>query len=158
MAYTILVVADNNEARSHLALSLVTAAPHVRLCLAPDAETARSWLAGEEPYSDRDQYPVPQLLLLDLDLAHDGCFAILEWVRAQPSLRHIPMIVLASSPDGSEADRAYALGANSCVLKCSNEEGVQELARGIGDYASLLSYRPPVGGMTFLQAAVALKP
>lgn len=124
-----------------MALAFVMAAPNVRLCIANDGEQARTYLSGFERYADRDAYPIPQLILLDLDLPRNSGLEILKWLRAKPALKHIPVVVLTSSGQSGNVDRAYQLGANSCILESADDDAMYDVARGIGDYAALLKNR-----------------
>lgn len=139
--YSVLLIAESPDERGRVALAFVRAAPNVRLCIAHNAKEARSYLLGTGIYSDRDAYPAPQLILLDLDLPQKSAFDVLQWLRAAPGLKQIPVIVLTSPGQSSDVDRAYALGANSCILKTVNEKVMHDIAKGIGDYAALLENR-----------------
>lgn len=139
--YTILLIEDNPEHCAQVALAFMVAAPNVRLCIARGRDETQAYLSGAEIYADRDAFPVPQLLLLALDLSEKSSFAILEWLRAEPSLKQIPVIALTSSAESGDIDRAYALGVNSCLLKSLDEEALHDVAKGIGDYAVLLKNR-----------------
>lgn len=74
---------------------------------------AIAYLAGQEPFADRDQSPYPTVILLDLKLPRRSGFEVLEWLRAQPGLRRLPVVVLTSSGQTEDVNRAYDLGANS---------------------------------------------
>jgi len=76
--YPVLLVTGNREDRARMALAFVMAAPNVRLCIANDGEQARTYLSGFERYADRDAYPIPQLILLDLDLPRNSGLEILR--------------------------------------------------------------------------------
>ena len=59
----------------------------------------------------------PTLVLLDLKLPRRSGFEVLEWLRAQPGLRRLAVVVLTSSREMRDVDRAYELGANSYLVK-----------------------------------------
>jgi CheY-like chemotaxis protein len=82
-----------------------------------DGEQAVSYLAGEGEYADREAYPLPSLILLDLKLPRKSGLEVLAWLREQPVLRRIPVVVLTSSKQNVDLERAYDLGANSYLVK-----------------------------------------
>ena len=85
-----------------------------------DGQAAIDYLSGKGPYKDRERFPMPDLILLDLSLpVHDG-FYVLEWVRTEPALRRVPVIILATSSSSPDIQRAYAFGANSFITKPSD--------------------------------------
>lgn len=137
--YTVLLVTDNPDDRARVILAFMRAARNVRISVTEDSRGMRDYLSGMSVYSDRDAYPIPQLILLDLDLPHKSGFDTLEWLRTEPRFSAIPVIVLTASCQASDIDGAYALGASSCLLKSVDEDAMQDIARGIGDYAELLN-------------------
>jgi two-component system response regulator len=137
--YTVLLVTDNPDDRARVVLAFMRAARNVRLSVTEDSRQMGDYLSGMSLYSDRDAYPIPQLILLDLDLPHQSGFDALEWLRTEPRFSAIPVIVLTASRQASDIDGAYALGASSCLLKSVDEDAMQDIARGIGDYAELLN-------------------
>jgi CheY-like chemotaxis protein len=139
--YSLLIVEDNSEDLSRLVLAFAQAARHIRLCVTRSADEAKSYLCGADNYADRDLYPIPQLVLLGLELRRDRSFEFLEWLAAQPAFTQIPVIVLASPAQAEAIDTAYALGANSCLLKTMDDAALRDVAEGIGDYAALLKNR-----------------
>ena len=82
-----------------------------------DGEMAISYLSGAGPFADRRENPLPSLVLLDLKLPKVTGFEVLAWLRRQPHLRSLVVIVFSSSADPKDVDRAYELGANSFVQK-----------------------------------------
>ena len=61
-----------------------------------DGEEALNYLSGSGEFADRGRYPLPSLILLDLKLPRKSGLEILQWLRQQPALKHIPVIVLTS--------------------------------------------------------------
>src|SRR5262245_39501433 len=87
------------------------------LKLVRDGEQAIEYLGGRGNYANRTRFPVPFLLLLDLKMPGTDGFEVLQWVRAEPELKRLLIIVLTSSNLQADVDRAYELGANSYLVK-----------------------------------------
>ena len=82
-----------------------------------DGEQAIEYLKGEGKYANRAEYPLPTLLLLDLKMPRKNGFEVLEWVRHEPGLRGLLIVVLTTSERIADINRAYQLGANSFLTK-----------------------------------------
>ena len=80
-------------------------------------DEAIAYLMGVVPYEDRLAHPLPFVLLLDFKLPGKDGFEILDWVRHQPTLKRLVIIILTSSNQAADADRAYDLGANYYLTK-----------------------------------------
>lgn len=80
------------------------------------AENAIQYLRGEGTYGDRVHYPFPNIVLLDLKLPGMPGLDFLRWVRQQPVLQQLPVIVMTGYDDQSLA-QAYELGINFCLFK-----------------------------------------
>lgn len=85
-----------------------------------DGEQVIAYLAGEGQFANRFEHPLPDLLLLDLKMPRKNGFEVLQWVGTQPGLAKIRIIVLTTSEDVYEVNRAYALGAASFLTKPLN--------------------------------------
>ena len=99
-----------------------------------NSQDAIDYLAGQGPYADRDRFPVPRLVLLDLKLPGCGGLEILRWIQKQPSLRTLLVIVLTSSSDPRDVDEAYRLGARSFLVKPLSVQKRREMAKAIKKY------------------------
>src|SRR5262249_55551540 len=91
------------------------------------AEDAMSYLLGLGVYEDREQFPFPALILLDLKLPGMDGFEFLTWLRQQPGLNNMRVVVLSSSGNVRDIDRAYKLGANSYLIKPLDFERFAEI-------------------------------
>jgi len=83
------------------------------LQVACDGEVAVAYLSGEGTYSDRVRYPMPVAMLLDLKLPRKSGLEVLAWVKQQPGLKRMPIIVLTSSREARDVQQAYDLGSTS---------------------------------------------
>ena len=82
-----------------------------------DGEEAVRYLNGEGPFSDRRIYPIPTTMLLDLNLPRKSGFQVLEWLRQQPHLKRMIVIVFTASARQEDTDKSHELGANAVLVK-----------------------------------------
>ena len=73
-------------------------------------------------------------MVLDLKMPFVNGLEVLEWARAQPALRFVPMVVLTSSEQEADIEAAYRLGAASFLVKPSQPDALGELVRVIDAY------------------------
>jgi len=131
---TILLVEDNEPdalfIRSALKKSKV---PH-SLQVVGDGERAIQYLAGDGNYSDRDAYPLPRLVLLDLGLPGKSGFDVLEWIthHAKPGIYSV--VVLSGSNRPEDVVRAHELGARSFLTKPSSFDDLVEMVMSVTEY------------------------
>ena len=88
-----------------------------------DGENAINYLDGVAPYDNRDEHPLPDVILLDLKLPGKDGFEVLTWVRTQAKFQHIPIVALTSSDRPEDLQRAKTLGITAYLNKsisCSN--------------------------------------
>jgi CheY-like chemotaxis protein len=99
-----------------------------------DGEEAIAYLAGEGKYANRAEYPLPELMLLDLKMPKVDGFEVLEWIRAQPGLHNLRVVVLTASDEIRDVNKAYDLGASSFLVKPNDFTNVINLARTLATY------------------------
>ena len=97
-------------------------------------EEAVAYLSGVGRYSNRSENPLPDLVLLDLKMPKIDGFEVLMWIRSQAGIRGLPVVVLTSSDEMSDVNKAYELGANSFLVKPFEFENYTTLARVIREY------------------------
>jgi|SRR5579872_1131058 len=111
---------------------------------AKDGEDAIAYLGGEGAYADRDKFPMPHLMLLDLKMPRKNGFEVISWVRQQPGLKRLPIVVLTSSKEDPDINRAYELGANTYLVKPVKFEGLVEMMKALNLYWLILAEKPRI--------------
>lgn len=104
-----------------------------------DGQQAVEYLTGEGEYSDRAEYPLPAVILVDLKLPKLSGFELLARLREYPDLMRIPTVVLTSSREYRDVREAYELGANSYIVK---SDRVVEMVKAIQLYWLKLNELP----------------
>ncbi len=107
-----------------------------------DGEQAIEYLAGRGLYANRERYPFPFLLLLDLKMPGTDGFEVLHWIRGEPGLRRLLVVVLTSSNLQADVDRAYELGANSYLVKPVEFDEMVNLIRRFEAYWNEINRTP----------------
>lgn len=97
-----------------------------------DGQEAIRYLDGHGPYSDRLRHPVPALVLLDLHVPNKSGLEILSWIREQPDLSDLPVIMLSGSSESKDIDRAFDLGANTYLVKPVGFDALLDAVTGLG--------------------------
>ncbi|MEG5034085.1 response regulator [Microcoleus sp. AT3-D2] len=132
---TILLVEDNpvdillmqrafrNETFANTSLQIVR-----------DGDAAVFYLNGDGEYSDRDRYPLPAIILLDLKLPRRSGHEVLVWLRQQPELKRLPVVMLTSSRQTLDVKRAYDLGVNSYLVKPVGFASLVEMMQSFREY------------------------
>jgi len=112
------------------------------LRIVSNGEQAIAYLSGKVPYADRKANPLPSLILLDLKLPRIGGLEVLAWIRSQPKLKSIPVVVLTSSINPKDRERADQLGVSSYLCKPVDSEGLLEMMKSLGMYWMILRKNP----------------
>ena len=96
-----------------------------------DGQEVIDYLQGEGQFADRTAHPLPQLALLDLKMPRLDGFDVLEWVRQQPGLNSLQVVIFSSSDEARDINRAYGLGANWYLVK---PHSMEELTALVGRF------------------------
>lgn len=115
---------------------------------ARDGREVLDYLQGKPPFENPITHPLPALLLLDLYLPFVDGFEVLEWIRAHPSLRHMIVVVFTSSTCAEDMARAYALGANSYLVKPQEPEQLVRIVKRLQGYWLAINAREPESELT----------
>jgi CheY-like chemotaxis protein len=109
-----------------------------------NGEAAQDYLKGEGVYNDREAYPLPVIILLDLKLPRKSGLEVLEWLRDQPSLKRIPVVILTSSTENKDINNAYDIGVNSYLIKPVEFDDLLELVKNLKLYWLLMNKPPDI--------------
>lgn len=111
---------------------------HIPVRVARDGYEAVAYLAGQGDYQDRARHPLPRLIVLDLKLPKKTGLEILGWLRGEPAVKAISVVVLTSSNEVSDMDRAKELGIEAFYVKPAQFPKLVEIAESIGRYWTVL--------------------
>lgn len=124
----VLLVEDNPDDVFFLERALEKSGLGWSLRVVTDGQEALDYLSGSKTFADRAQHPLPDLILLDLKLPYVSGFEVLGWIREQPGLRGLPVVILTSSPEERDQRRAAELGVRAYLLKPPNETMLRAIA------------------------------
>ena len=132
--HDILLVEDNLDDVELTRLAFAEAgAPH-RLHVLSDGADAVDYLLRRGRHAAREAADLPALVLLDLNLPRLDGREVLQAIRADDATRCLPVVVLTTSVEPSDVDRAYVLGANSYIQKPVEFDRFVEVVRQVGRY------------------------
>src|SRR5215469_3252623 len=129
---TVLHVDDDPNDTALLQVACAKAAVNFELQNIGDGGQVIEYLSGIGKYSDRAQYRIPGLVLLDLKMPRVAGLDVLKWIRNQSTLRDLPVIVLSGSELQEDIRQAYAVGADSYLVKPPSFTSLIHLVKEIG--------------------------
>ncbi|HMJ88600.1 MAG TPA: response regulator [Candidatus Acidoferrum sp.] len=131
---TILVVEDDANDLFFLKRAFTALQKQCDMQAVGDGAEAIDYLRGVDDYSDRDRFPLPALILMDLKMPRVDGFEFLAWLRREPGLKIIPVVVFSSSNLPEDVRRAYELGANSFIVKLDDNTTLPQTLRTLASY------------------------
>lgn len=135
--HTILLVDDSENDRFLMRTAFKKAEFNISLQEVRNGEEAIAYLKGDAPYSDRNKFPLPAVMLLDLNIPMKNGFEVLTWVRAQAGLKRLSIVVLTASTRTEDIDRAFDSGANSFLVKPGSLEALVAMIRCLRDWIQI---------------------
>jgi CheY-like chemotaxis protein len=139
---TILVADDDEYDIDFLRRAFAEAQISNPLQTAQDGQDAIDYLAGNGRYADRNAFPLPCLLLLDLKMPRKTGLDVLAWIAGQEALYALPVIMLSSSIHPADIAEAYHKGVSSFVTKPTGTSERTEMARMIKGFWLKLTELP----------------
>jgi CheY-like chemotaxis protein len=131
---TILMADDDEDDRMLTREAMEESRVLNRLYFVEDGVELIAYLNGSDKYSDRERYPMPSLILLDLNMPKKDGREALKEIKSDPSLRRIPVVILTTSKAEEDMLRGYDLGAASYITKPVTFSALVELMRILGKY------------------------
>ncbi len=132
--FTLLIVDDDEHDRFFLEKGFQKLGFQYRIHSMSDADQAIAYIKGEGKYEDRQQYQFPSYIITDLKMVPRDGFHLLEFIKKNPALSIIPVVMLSSSQDPDDIRHAYLLGASSYFTKPSDPEALTLLLKKIHEY------------------------
>jgi CheY-like chemotaxis protein len=125
----ILLVEDNEDDLFLLKRALLSARIVNPVLVVETGQEAMDYLGGAGKFADRDSYPIPAVVFIDLKLPFVFGHEVLAWIRRQKQFESLVVIVLTSSNEADDLNRCYSLGANSYLVKPPTAEQLEALAK-----------------------------
>src|SRR3954468_7566048 len=142
-SFTVLLVEDDLNDIFLVKRAFKMAQIQNPLQVVTDGQEAITYLKGDGKYEDRDSYPLPKLIVMDIKMPRKTGFEVLEWVKGDGRpLRRIPIVIVSSSDNPADINRAYELGANAYMVKPMNFRAVEHLFNAITQYWGLECAKP----------------
>jgi CheY-like chemotaxis protein len=130
----VLLVEDDVSDAQLIKIALGRTPGEVNLIRIEDGDRAVDYLTGTAPYDDREKYPLPLTMLLDIKLPKRSGLELLQWLRSQAGpLKRLPVMMLTSSSHRIDVNRAFERGANAYFTK---PETLKELVAMLADLKS----------------------
>lgn len=134
----VMLVEDDEGHRLLIRENLKAGGLRCRVLEMSNGREALDYLTRRSRYQEAGKSPRPGIILLDIRMPRGDGFVVLEKVKADPELRHIPVIMLTSTDDQTEVIRCYQLGANGYVVKSISYEEFQERVRALGAFLNVM--------------------
>jgi CheY-like chemotaxis protein len=139
---TILLVDDSEDDLSLMKHACQAAHFKPSVQTLSNGEEAITYLKGEGIYVDRAKFPLPTVMLLDLNMPRVSGFDVLAWVRTQPVLKRLSIIVFSASSRLEDVERAFDLGANSYLVKPSSVAALIAMMCSLRDWLEYNHFPP----------------
>lgn len=135
MPTPVLLVAEDDDTDARLLeRALRRAESEFKVIRVENGDQVIAYLEGRGPYADRARYPYPWVVLLDLRMPRRDGFDVLRWRQDSPSRSRVPVVVFTSSSLIQDVERAYALGANSYVIKPTASDRLESVVRALHEW------------------------
>lgn len=129
---TALLAEDSADDRFFFERALKKARILVQLFMVADGEDAIAYLGGTGRFSERGQYPLPEVLFLDISMPRKNGFEVLQWLQVRPIIHPMVVFMLSSSTLPADQTRALRLGAKAYLVKPPLPQNFDKIAAAAG--------------------------
>jgi len=126
----ILLVEDDDNDRTFFSIAIRAIGTPATLQIVPDGQQAIDYLEGKKIFADRSKYPVPDVIVLDLNLPIVNGFQFLDW-HSTSQFSSVPVVVLEGTGRQEDYQKALALGATKIFFKPIQLEKLISIAKEI---------------------------
>ncbi len=134
-AVTILIVEDNLGHQKITEYVLKRNKIPARLCVVHDGQEVLDYLLRRANFNDDQHYPMPHLILLDLNLPKRDGREVLKMIKEDPSLKDIPVVIVSTSDREEDVRYAFQMGAAAYISKSAGFEKFSAELAGVLRYA-----------------------
>jgi CheY-like chemotaxis protein len=132
--FTLLVVEDDDDQRMFIQREFKALGAKYKIHALSSGNDAIAYLNGEGGFGDRSMFEFPSYIITDLGMSDGDGFAILHFLKSNPALSVIPVVMLSSSDDPDDVRHAYLLGVSSFFVKPSSLTALRKLLGKIHEY------------------------
>jgi CheY-like chemotaxis protein len=140
----ILLAEDDPDDRYLIGEAIDETQLNVQLYIVEDGEELLDYLLQKGKYKNRADWPLPELILLDLNMPRMDGREALEAIKSNPDLRRIPVVILTTSRAEEDVLRTYDIGISGYIPKPVTFTGLMEVMNAIGIYWLNAARLPPV--------------
>jgi len=131
MLNAILIIDDDPDDANLVRRAVLGLHPKLAVQTVTSGMDLKAYLDGQGPYADREKFPYPGLILLDLRMPEMDGFEVMEWLKSHPAHAAIPVIVLSAFDQQKNIRRAYQLGARTFLSKPIQAENIRDAIRAL---------------------------
>ena len=134
----LILIAEDNDDDGYLiqqALKRVGLSHPTYVC--GDGQETMDYLQGAGVYADRQRYPMPRMLIMDLRMPIVSGSDVLRWIKEHPKCAVIPTVILTSSENPMDIQQSDELGANAYLVKPPNIRALEEKLRRLDSFWSV---------------------
>lgn len=130
-----IILIEDNSLDAELAVkALLKGGATGNIHILKDGAAALEYFFGMGEFKNRRTKVLPSLVLLDLMIPKVSGFEVLELIRANKHIRHIPVVVFSSSTVDVDIKKAYKLGANAYIAKPIDFNSYRKLMKSVADF------------------------
>ena len=131
---TMLLAEDDYDDRYLISEALDESGIENQLYIVENGEDLLDYLKNRGKYTDKEKYPRPGLILLDLNMPLMDGREALAIIKKDPDLKMIPIVVLTTSQAEDDIQETYGLGITGFITKPMTFSGLVDIMKSVGNY------------------------